>query len=99
MRLIADDGKGRGRLIAPLHSKSSSPTTGASTQRSTCDGFLRPSVPAILGSRLRSKGWRQTSARHDDWGVRCVLRLQLRKSQCLDRGRYLRQQVPGIQSS
>lgn len=56
------------------------------------------SCPDCHGSRLRNKGWCRRSVRHDDWGFRrCVLRLDLRKSHCLDCGRFFRQQVPGVQ--
>jgi len=56
------------------------------------------SCPHCQGSRLRSKGWCRRLVRHDDWGFRqCVLRLDLRKSRCLDCGRSFRQRVPGIQ--
>jgi len=56
------------------------------------------SCPHCQGSRLRNKGWCRRSVRHDDWGFRqCVLRLEVRKSQCLECGRYFRQRVPGIQ--
>ena len=54
--------------------------------------------PNCGGSRLRNKGWCRRTVRHDDWGFRqCVLRLEVRKSRCLDCGRTFRQQVPGIQ--
>ena len=56
------------------------------------------SCPHCQSSRLRSKGWCRRSVRHDDWGFRqCVLRLELRKSRCLDCGRSFRQRIPGIQ--
>ena len=56
------------------------------------------SCPHCQGSRLRNKGWCRRSVRHDDWGLRqCVLRLELRKSRCLDCGRSFRQRIPGIQ--
>jgi transposase len=36
--------------------------------------------------------------RHDDWGFRhCILDLEVRKSRCLDCGRFFRQHLPGIQ--
>jgi len=54
--------------------------------------------PHCRGSRLRNKGWCRRSVRHDDWGFRqCVLRLELRKSCCMDCGRSSRQRIPGIQ--
>ncbi len=56
------------------------------------------SCPDCHGSRLRNKGWCRRTVRHDDWGFRqCVLRLELRKSHCLDCGRWFRQRIPGIQ--
>ena len=56
------------------------------------------SCPHCHGSRLRNKGWCRRSVRHDDWGFRrCILRLQLRKSRCLDCRRFFRQPIPGIQ--
>jgi transposase len=56
------------------------------------------SCPHCHGSRLRNKGWCRRLVRHDDWGFRqCVLRLELRKSRCLDCGRWFRQRIPGIQ--
>jgi transposase len=56
------------------------------------------SCPHCQGSRLRNKGWCWRSVRHDDWGFRqCLLRLEVRKSRCLDCGRSFRQPVPGIQ--
>jgi transposase len=56
------------------------------------------SCPHCQGSRLRSKGWCRRTVRHDDWGFRhCLLRLELRKSCCLDCGRCFRQRVPGVQ--
>ena len=56
------------------------------------------SCPHCQGSRLRSKGWCRRTVRHDDWGFRhCLLRLDLRKSCCLDCGRCFRQRVPGVQ--
>ena len=56
------------------------------------------SCPHCQGSRLRNKGWCRRLVRHDDWGFRqCLLRLELRKSRCLDCGRWFRQRVPGIQ--
>jgi transposase len=54
--------------------------------------------PNCGGSHLRNKGWCRRSVRHDDWGFRrCVLRLEVRKSQCLDCGRFFRQPLPGVQ--
>ena len=56
------------------------------------------SCPHCHASRLRNKGWCRRTVRHDDWGFRhCLLRLELRKSQCLECGRSFRQRVPGIQ--
>ena len=56
------------------------------------------SCPKCGGSRLRNKGWCHRKVRHDDWGFRrCLLQLQVRKSQCLDCRCFFRQQVPGIQ--
>ena len=56
------------------------------------------SCPKCGGSRLRNKGWCQRTVRHDDWGFRHgVLRLEVRKSRCLDCGRFFRQHIPGIQ--
>ena len=56
------------------------------------------SCPACGGAALRNKGWCRRTVRHDDWGFRrCVLKLVVRKSRCLDCGRTFRQQVPGIQ--
>jgi transposase len=56
------------------------------------------SCPHCHGCRLRSKGWCRRSVRHDDWGFRqCVLRLELRKSQCRDCHHFFRQRIPGIQ--
>jgi Transposase and inactivated derivatives len=56
------------------------------------------SCPQCGGTRLRNKGWCHRSVRHDDWGFRRgMLKLQVRKSQCLDCGRYFRQSLPGIQ--
>lgn len=56
------------------------------------------SCPHCQGSRLRNKGWYLRTVRHEDWGFRrCLLRLNLRKSRCLDCGRSFRQRLPGIQ--
>jgi transposase len=56
------------------------------------------SCPHCDSSHLRNKGWCRRLVRHDDWGFRqCVLRLDLRKSRCLDCGRWFRQRIPGIQ--
>jgi transposase len=54
--------------------------------------------PDCGGSLLRNRGWCRRTVRHEDWGFRrCVLRVQVRKRQCLDCGRFFRQQTPGIQ--
>jgi transposase len=56
------------------------------------------SCPQCGGSRLRNKGWCRRTVRHDDWGFRRgVLALEVRKSQCLECGRWFRQRLPGIQ--
>ena len=54
--------------------------------------------PQCGGTRLRNKGWCRRTVRHDDWGFRRgLLRLEVRKSWCLDCGRYFRQHLPGVQ--
>lgn len=59
------------------------------------DGPIR--CPHCQSGRLRHKGWYLRRVRHEDWGLRhTVILLEGRKSQCLDCGRYFRQQFPGI---
>jgi len=48
-------------------------------------------------SRLRSKGVRTRTVRHESWGQRRVdLLLETRKWRCLDCGRYFWQRFPGV---
>lgn len=54
--------------------------------------------PDCGGSRLRNKGWCRRIVRHDDWGFRkTILQLEVRKSLCVDCGRFFRQPLPGVQ--
>ena len=56
------------------------------------------SCPDCGGVKLRNKGWCHRIVRHDDWGFRRgFLDLRVRRSHCLDCGRYFRQHLPGIQ--
>jgi transposase len=56
------------------------------------------SCPHCGGTHLRNKGWCRRRVRHDDWGFRRgILDVQVRKSRCLDCGRWFRQRLPGIQ--
>lgn len=55
------------------------------------------SCPRCSGSRLRSKGVRTRTVRHESWGQRrCDLLLESRKWHCLDCGRYYWQRFPGV---
>jgi transposase len=54
--------------------------------------------PDCGSSRLRNKGWCDREVRHEDLGLRhCVLKLRVRKAQCLECQRHFRQRLPGIQ--
>ena len=56
------------------------------------------SCPDCGCTRLRNKGWCHRRVRHVDWGFsRGYLDLRVRRSRCLDCGRYFRHHLPGIQ--
>ncbi|MFZ5500891.1 MAG: ISL3 family transposase [Candidatus Micrarchaeota archaeon] len=55
------------------------------------------SCPSCGGTRLRSKGVRTRTVRHESWGERrCELLLETRKHRCLGCGRHFWQRFPGI---